>query len=79
MTVSVRDISTLVLGLPTRSRAMLVDLLLDSLDEGSAESHETAWLQVARQRDAELDSGSSEVRSHDEIMAAAHKAVRCAR
>ena len=77
MAVTVRELSSLVLGLPERSRAMLADLLLDSLDEGTPESYQTAWLELAKQRDLQLDNGSTQPKSHSDIMAAARKAVRC--
>lgn len=78
MAISVRDLSTMALGLPTRSRAVLADLLLDSLDEGPAESYERAWLDMAKARDAEMDRDPSTCKSHEEIMDAARKAVECA-
>ena len=77
MAVTVRELSSLVLGLPERSRAMLADLLLDSLDEGTPESYQTAWLELAKQRDLQLGNGSTQPKSHTEIMAAAREAVRC--
>lgn len=79
MSISVRELLGLALGLPERSRAMLADLLLDSLDEGSPESYETAWLELAKQRDAQLCAGSAPSRSHEDVMVAAREAVRCAR
>jgi len=79
MSISVRELSGLALGLPERSRAMLADLLLDSLDEGTPESYETAWLELAKQRDAQLSDGSAQSRTHREVMASAREAARCAR
>jgi hypothetical protein len=79
MSVSVRELSSLALGLPERSRAMLADLLLDSLDDGAPESYDVAWLELAKQRDAQLSDGSAQSRSHGEVMASAREAVRCAR
>ena len=79
MSVSVRELSSLALGLPERSRAMLADLLLDSLDEGTPESYETAWLELAKQRDGQLSDGSAQAKNHPEVMVAAREAVRCAR
>jgi hypothetical protein len=79
MSISVRELSGLALGLPERSRAMLADLLLDSLDEGTPESYETAWLELAKRRDAQLSDGSAQSRTHREVMASAREAVRCAR
>jgi len=78
MNVTIRELSGLALELPTRSRAILADLLLDSLDEGSPESYETAWLELAKRRDAELDKGSVGSKDHAEIMTVARDAVRCA-
>ena len=79
MSVNVRELSSLALGLPERSRAMLADLLLEGLDEGNPDSYETAWLELAKQRDAQLDDGSTQAKSHRQIMASAREAVRCAR
>lgn len=79
MNISIRELSGLALGLPERSRAMLADLLLDSLDEGTPDSYDTAWLELARQRDEQLSAGSAQSKSHGDVMAAAREAVRCAR
>ncbi len=78
MNVTIRELSGLALGLPTRSRAILADLLLDSLDDGSPESYDTAWLELAKRRDAELDKETAGVKNHSDVMAAAREAVRCA-
>jgi hypothetical protein len=77
MNTTVHEISTLVLGLPVRSRALLADLLLDSLDEGTADANENAWLELARQRDKEITAGRVECKSHTQIMIAARKALQC--
>lgn len=79
MTTNVKELSRLALGLPERSRAMLADLLLDSLDEGSVESYDEAWLEVAAKRDGELENGSARPVDHREIVESARRAVRCAR
>lgn len=78
MSANVKEISTLVLGLPVRSRALLADLLLDSLDEGTAEANEQAWIEVARQRDRDITAGRVSCKSHAQVMTAARKALRCA-
>lgn len=77
MDVTIRELSGLALGLPIRSRAILADLLLDSLDESSPESYERAWLELSKRRDVELDEGSVESKDHTGVMAAAREAVRC--
>lgn len=77
MTASVKEISTMALGLPLRSRALLADMLLDSLDETVAGANETAWLEVARRRDQEIADGRVRCRTHDQVMTAARKSLRC--
>ena len=79
MDKSVKDITSSALNLPRRSRALIADLLLDSLDEGAAESYETEWLEVARNRDTELTEGTIASTSHEKVMAAAREAVRCSK
>jgi hypothetical protein len=79
MSTSVKEISTLALGLPARSRALLADLLLDSLDEGTAESNEAAWVKLAHQRDKEMATGGVEGKTHEQIIAAAHRKLKCSR
>lgn len=79
MTINVKELSSLALRLPEHSRAMLVGLLLDSLDEGSVESCGEAWLAVAAKRDGEMENGSARSVDHREIVESARRAVRCAR
>ena len=79
MSFNVREISGEALRLPTRSRAMLANLLLDSLDEGETGTYETAWLELARQRDDELGRGSVEGLSHESIMKSARETLKCSR
>lgn len=79
MSANIKEISTLALGLPVRSRALLADLLLDSLDEGSAEAHENAWMETALRRDQEISAGASEGKTHAQIVAAARQAIQCKR
>lgn len=79
MEQSVKDISSLALKLSRRSRALLADLLLDSLEEGRVESYEEDWLEVARARDAELTEGTVEPMKHEEVMDAAREAIKCSK
>ena len=79
MSHNIKDISSLALKLPRRSRALLADLLLDSLEEGPVESYEEDWLKVARARDAELTEGTVQTINHEELMDAARKAIKCSK
>jgi hypothetical protein len=76
---NVRDVASDALRLPRRSRALLADLLLDSLDEGSAESHEEAWLKVAQSRDAELSDGTAQPVGHEQVMRVARESIKCSK
>ncbi len=79
MDKNVKDITSSALKLPRRSRALIADLLLDSLEEGAAESYEAEWLEVARNRDSEITEGTIESTSHEKIMAEAREALRCSK
>ncbi|MCY3023240.1 MAG: addiction module protein [Planctomycetota bacterium] len=77
--MSVKEISIMALKLPVRSRALLADLLLDSLDEGSADANEKAWVELAKRRDDEISKGRVACKTHTEVMKAARAALRCVR
>ncbi|MGD0090850.1 MAG: addiction module protein [Planctomycetota bacterium] len=77
--MSVREISIMALKLPARSRALLADVLLDSLDENSTESNEKAWIQLAKKRDEDISKGRAACKTHAGLMKAAREALRCAR
>lgn len=47
------------LQLPARDREELVELLEQSLDEGSIEEIEAAWIEEVKRRVAEIDSGEA--------------------
>mgnify|MGYP000600796408 CR=1 FL=1 len=79
MSTNVKDITSSALKLPRRSRALIADLLLDSLEEGAAKSYEEEWIEVARNRDTELTESTIESTDHEKIMTAAREAVRCSR
>jgi len=79
MNASVKDVTSQALTLPRRSRALLADLLLDSLDEGPSADFEREWVELAKKRDVEISEGRVECRSHEEVLARAREAVRCSR
>ena len=77
--MSGREISIKALKLPARSRALLADMLLDSLDEDSAETNEEAWIKLAKKRDEDISKGRVTCKTHTELMKAAREALRCSR
>jgi len=76
MNATVREISTLALELPTRSRALLAGLLLDSLDDGPVEDNERAWVETVRRRDREMTEGRVSGREHSAVMRAARESLQ---
>ena len=77
MSASVKELTGQLLVLPKRSRALIADLLLDSLDEGSGGQNERAWIETAKKRDKAMDAGTVTGRTHKQVMAAARGALQC--
>jgi putative addiction module component (TIGR02574 family) len=60
MTVEVRRVLHAALQLPADEREELIDLLEESLLDGSAEGEtEAAWIDEAKRRLADIDSGKT--------------------
>ena len=79
MDINVKEITVSALKLPRRSRALIADVLLDSLEEDAAESYQEEWLEVARNRDTEMAEGATASIDHDQVVSAVRKAVRCSK
>lgn len=78
MSANVKEITESVLALPKRSRAILAELILDTLDETSELlDNEQAWLDEAKKRDKEISTGKVKCRTHKEIVSAAYEAIGC--
>ncbi len=56
-----------VLGLPKLDRAHLVHLLLESLDSPSAADIQELWLNAARRRADEIDSGEVQLVTSEQL------------
>lgn len=65
-----------VLSFPAKSRALLADLLLDSLEDTDIESVDEAWFSEAKRRSREIAESSEKYRSHSDVMAKAHEALK---
>lgn len=73
-------ISTLteqVLALPLEERIGLAEALWQSIGEGLAAGDEREAIEAACRRDDEMVSGAAVGRSHEEVMAAARRAIGC--
>lgn len=67
------------LALPLAERVALAEALWQSID-GSAHNaadEEKVALELARQRDAEMGSGATIGRTHEQVMRAARGAIEC--
>ncbi|MCZ7645725.1 MAG: addiction module protein [Planctomycetota bacterium] len=76
--MSEKQITKQVLALPLRERVRLAEALWQSINESSASSaaqEESAALEEATRRDAELTSGKAVGRSHREVMKSARRAI----
>ena len=79
MNDSMKQITSTVLTLPRKSRALLADLLLDSLDDSPATGSEDAWLELAKKRDKEISDSKISYKTHEEILSSAREAIRCSK
>jgi putative addiction module component (TIGR02574 family) len=73
--MTIHQIASEALGLPPAERAVLAQQLWDSVYPETAIDQDA--IEEAERRDAELDSGLEQEISHEELMAAARKALRC--
>ncbi|HEY6230421.1 MAG TPA: addiction module protein [Pyrinomonadaceae bacterium] len=61
------DVFQVAAQLPERDRATLAGLLIESLDPVSEADVEAAWSEEIRRRVAEVDAGTAELISWEEI------------
>jgi len=66
--MSIVDLEAKALSLPAPDRARLAEVLLQSLDELSAEENERLWAEEARRRDAEIDNDSGRARPAADVL-----------
>ncbi len=58
MPLSVKEIAVELLGLPAKSRALLAEKLIESLDEKVDEGAKTLWIKEAKKRSRQIKNGS---------------------
>ncbi|MFT5129019.1 MAG: hypothetical protein ACI8W8_002639 [Rhodothermales bacterium] len=73
MTDTLTTLAPRVLALPARSRAVLAELLLETLDPPGPCGHET--LELLRNRDQEMNDGLVATKSHAQIVRSAREAL----
>ena len=72
MATSATDILKQALELKEEERAELASLLIESLDDPAGEGVEAAWAAEIERRMADLDSGSANTLSWDEVRERLH-------
>ena len=65
--MNIQSIEQEVLHLPVEERARLAEILLSSLDELSDQEIEKLWLLEAQRRAAEIDNGTVQLISAEEM------------
>jgi len=73
---SILELTTQALALPPKSRAVLADVLLDSLDDPSPMDFDRQWIKEAQRRDEEMERGLVPSKSHEDVMRHARESLR---
>jgi len=63
--------------LPPESRASLARTLIQSLDESVDEQAESLWLEEILRRDAEIRSGTANLKPAQQVLQEARDLIRC--
>lgn len=74
MPMTVEQIAAVALALPSESRALLADKLVESLDTAALSQIDKAWLAEARRRRDEVRAGGIQTIPGDEALAQVRRA-----
>ena len=66
-----------LLALPIESRASLAHALIESLDDTVDENAESLWMEEIRRRDAEIRSGTANLKPAEQVLREARELLRC--
>jgi hypothetical protein len=77
--MSNEDLTRKLLALPLPERVHLAQALWESIEEGGPwePAAEREAIELAKIRDRELENGAVEGRTHQQVMEAARRALRC--
>ncbi len=75
--LTISDVTTEVLAMPTKSRAILADLLLDSLNDANTNNYDKLWIKEAKKRDKDFSNNEMTFRTHKEVMQRAKEEIMC--
>ncbi|MBU8901226.1 MAG: addiction module protein [Victivallales bacterium] len=74
---TIAEFTTRVLSLPSKSRAILADVLLDSLNDVEIINYDKLWIDEAQRRDKEITAGKVSCKPHSEVIKRARKELMC--
>ncbi len=75
--MTIEELIAGAMALPLAARVSLAPVLWQSIDAGLRDTDERAAVKEAIQRDKELSSGKVTGRTHEEVMQAARRALKC--
>ena len=71
------ELAIRVMALPSKSRAELAELLIQSLEEPDDPEIKSAWLAEIHRRDQEIRAGTAITRPADQVLREAREQLRC--
>ena len=74
---TIAEVTIRVLSLPSKSRAILADVLLDSLNDVEIINYDKLWIDEARRRDQEITAEKISCKTHSEVIKRARKVLMC--
>lgn len=73
---TIAEVTAEALSFPSKSRAILADVLLDSLNDAEVKNYDEVWLAEAKRRDKEITGNKVSCKTHSEVLQRARKALK---
>jgi hypothetical protein len=73
---TIAELTAEALSFPSKSRAILADVLLDSLNDTEVKNYDEVWLAEAKRRDREITENKVSCKTHSEVLERARKIIR---
>ena len=73
---TIAEVTAEVLSFPSKSRALLADVLLDSLNDAELKNYDEIWLNEAKRRDNDISENKVACKTHTEVMKHARQIIQ---
>ena len=73
---TIAEVTAKVLSFPSKSRALLADILLDSLNDAELKNYDEIWLNEAKRRDNDISKNQVACKTHTEVMKHAREIIQ---